>query len=203
VPFHQWTPDAYEGAPTPATTFMAVAVKSAAFAMMLRVLLLSFGDARSASWDAGWPPVLATLAVLTMTVGNLIAGRQESVKRMLAYSSIAHAGYLLIGVAATIRQALAHWVRARAVVRQRPAIAASISRITGSVAAVPPQSAGRNPASVPDRASAAKAPLRQGPVSAVSFARPANASQRAGSATGAGWRQPGVNMPPLCRAGVE
>ena len=70
-------------------------------------------------------------------------------------------------------------------------------------AAVPPQSVGMNPANAPDRASDAKAPLRQGPVSAVSFARPANASQRAESATGSGWRQPGVNMPPLCRAGVE
>jgi NADH-quinone oxidoreductase subunit N len=104
VPFHMWTPDAYEGAPTPATAFMAVAVKSAAFAIMLRVLLLSFGDDASASWGAGWPPVVAGLAVLTMTVANLIAGRQESVKRMLAYSSIAHAGYVLIGVVATIRQ---------------------------------------------------------------------------------------------------
>ena len=104
VPFHQWTPDAYEGAPTPATTFMAVAVKSAAFAMMMRVLLIAFGDPESASWGAGWPPVIALLAVLTMTVANLVAGRQESVKRMLAYSSIAHAGYVLIGVAATIRQ---------------------------------------------------------------------------------------------------
>ncbi|HMJ51467.1 MAG TPA: NADH-quinone oxidoreductase subunit N [Polyangiaceae bacterium] len=104
VPFHMWTPDAYEGAPTPATTFMAVAVKSAAFAMMLRVLLIAFNDPGSASWGAGWPPVIAGLAVLTMTVANVIAGRQESVKRMLAYSSIAHAGYVLIGVAATIRQ---------------------------------------------------------------------------------------------------
>ncbi len=104
VPFHMWTPDAYEGAPTPATTFMAVAVKSAAFAMMMRFLLLAFGDPASASWGAGWPPVLAILAVLTMTVANLIAGRQESVKRMLAYSSIAHAGYVLVGMVATIRQ---------------------------------------------------------------------------------------------------
>ena len=103
VPFHAWTPDAYEGAPTPATTYMAVAVKSGAFAMMLRVLLTSFGDAQSMSWSAGWPPVIAMIAVLTMTVANLIAGRQESVKRMLAYSSIAHAGYLLIGVVATMR----------------------------------------------------------------------------------------------------
>lgn len=104
VPFHMWTPDAYEGAPTPATTFMAVAVKSAAFAMMMRVLLIAFGDERLMSWDSGWPKMVAVLAVLTMTVGNLVAGRQESVKRMLAYSSVAHAGYILLGMAATMRQ---------------------------------------------------------------------------------------------------
>jgi NADH-quinone oxidoreductase subunit N len=98
VPFHMWTPDAYEGAPTPTTTFMAVAVKSAAVAITLRVLVGAFGDPASMSWAAGWPPVVALLAVLTMTVANLVAGRQESVKRMLAYSSIAHAGYLLVGV---------------------------------------------------------------------------------------------------------
>lgn len=103
VPFHMWTPDAYEGAPTPATSYMAVAVKSAAFAMMLRVLLGVFGDSASMSWGTGWPPVLAALALLTMTVSNLIAGRQESVKRMLAYSSIAHAGYVLVGVVAVIK----------------------------------------------------------------------------------------------------
>src|ERR1041385_5205028 len=103
VPFHMWTPDAYEGAPTPATSFMAVAVKSAAFATMLRVLVGAFGAGDHASWAAGWPPILAIIAVLTMTVANLIAGRQESVKRMLAYSSIAHAGYALVGVAATMR----------------------------------------------------------------------------------------------------
>jgi NADH-quinone oxidoreductase subunit N len=103
VPFHAWTPDAYEGAPTPGTTYMAVAVKAGGFAMMLRVLLTAFGDAQSESWSSGWPPVLAMVAILTMTVANLIAGRQESVKRMLAYSSIAHAGYLLVGVVASVR----------------------------------------------------------------------------------------------------
>ncbi len=103
VPFHMWTPDAYEGAPTPATTYMAVAVKAGAFAMMLRVLLTCFGDRATASWSSGWPPALALVAVLTMTVANLVAGRQESVKRMLAYSSIAHAGYILVGVVATMR----------------------------------------------------------------------------------------------------
>lgn len=104
VPFHAWTPDAYEGAPTPTTTFMAVAVKAAAFAMLLRVLLLSLGDSGWASWGSGWPPVLAGLAAATMTVANLVAGRQESVKRMLAYSSIAHAGYALVGVTAVMRE---------------------------------------------------------------------------------------------------
>lgn len=103
VPFHMWTPDAYEGAPTPVTSFMAVGVKSAAFAVMLRVLIVGFGDERSASWGTGWPPVIAVMAVLTMTVANLIAGRQESVKRMLAYSSIAHAGYVLVGLASVVR----------------------------------------------------------------------------------------------------
>ena len=82
---------------------MAVAVKSGGFAMMLRVLLTSFGDPGSMSWASGWPPVLAWVAVLTMTVANLIAGRQESVKRMLAYSSVAHAGYILVGVVACMR----------------------------------------------------------------------------------------------------
>ncbi len=103
VPFHMWTPDAYDGAPTPATTYMAVVVKSGGFAMMLRVLLTAFGDPQSMSWASGWPPVLALLAVLTMSVANLVAGRQDSVKRMLAYSSIAHAGYILVGVVALMR----------------------------------------------------------------------------------------------------
>ena len=103
VPFHQWTPDAYEGAPTPTTTYMTMTMKSAAFAVLLRVLLIGFGDERLMSWGTGWPPALALLAVLTMTIANVVAGRQESVKRMLAYSSIAHAGYALIGVVATLR----------------------------------------------------------------------------------------------------
>ncbi|CAN5678824.1 NADH-quinone oxidoreductase subunit N [soil metagenome] len=103
VPFHMWTPDAYEGAPTPATTYMAVVVKAGAFAMLMRVLLTVMGDEHLVSWTSGWPPAIAVLAVLTMTVANLIAGRQESVKRMLAYSSIAHAGYLLVGVVALAR----------------------------------------------------------------------------------------------------
>ena len=103
VPFHMWTPDAYEGAPTPGTTFMAAVVKTGGFAMLLRVLLTCFGDKANMSWSSGWPVAVAWLAVITMTVANLVAGQQESVKRMLAYSSIAHAGYLLVGVVATMR----------------------------------------------------------------------------------------------------
>ena len=103
VPFHMWVPDAYEGAPTPTTTFMALGVKTAAFALLMRVVLVVFGTPALGSWGSGWPPVLAVLAVFTMTVPNLVAGRQESVKRMLAYSSIAHAGYALIGVVAALR----------------------------------------------------------------------------------------------------
>ncbi len=105
VPFHMWVPDAYEGAPTPGTTYMATVVKAGAFAMLLRVVLTCFGDKTSMSWATGWPPVLAWLAVITMTVANLIAGQQESVKRMLAYSSIAHAGYLLVGVVSCMHSA--------------------------------------------------------------------------------------------------
>ena len=82
VPFHMWAPDAYEGAPTPATTYMAVAIKSGAFAMMLRVLLGVFGDPRSMSWSSGWPPVLAWVAVATMTVANLKIGRASCRERV-------------------------------------------------------------------------------------------------------------------------
>ena len=102
VPFHMWTPDAYEGAPTPATTYMATVVKAGGFAMLVRVLLTCFGDKVSMSWATGWPPIVMWIAVITMTVANLIAGQQESVKRMLAYSSIAHAGYILVGVVAAV-----------------------------------------------------------------------------------------------------
>ncbi|MEJ5252336.1 MAG: NADH-quinone oxidoreductase subunit N [Chthonomonadetes bacterium] len=94
VPFHVWTPDVYEGAPTAAAAFMASAAKTAAFAVFIRVAI-AFQPA-----NALWVPVLAVLAVLTMTVGNLLALAQSNLKRMLAYSSIAHAGYLLVGVVA-------------------------------------------------------------------------------------------------------
>jgi len=100
VPFHMWTPDAYEGAPTPITAYMATGVKLAAFAGFLRVFPLHLG-AVSAQWS--W--VLWVMAALTMTVGNIVALVQTNIKRMLAYSAIAHAGYLLVAMAAVIPQA--------------------------------------------------------------------------------------------------
>ncbi|GEJ58457.1 NADH-quinone oxidoreductase subunit N [Anaeromyxobacter diazotrophicus] len=96
VPFHLWTPDVYEGAPTPVTAFMAAGVKTAGFAVLVRVLMAVWGGAVMGS--ARFGAVAAALAVLTMLFGNLLAVPQRSVKRMLAYSSIAHAGYLLVGV---------------------------------------------------------------------------------------------------------
>lgn len=95
APFHMWTPDAYEGAPTLVTAFMSAAVKAAAFAALIRVSLLLFPGV-----SAAVGPVLWVLAVLTMTVGNLSALLQDNVKRVLAYSSIAHAGYILVGLVA-------------------------------------------------------------------------------------------------------
>lgn len=93
VPFHMWTPDVYQGAPTPVTAFMSVGTKTAAFAAFIRLLLVVVPEQQE-TW--GW--ALAILAVLTMTLGNFAALRQTSLKRMLAYSSIAHAGYLLVGM---------------------------------------------------------------------------------------------------------
>jgi NADH-quinone oxidoreductase subunit N len=96
VPFHAWTPDVYEGAPTPVTAFMAAGVKTAAFALLARIFLSSQTGAHVA--DVSFTQILTVLGILTMVFGNLLALPQRSVKRMLAYSSVAHAGYLLVGV---------------------------------------------------------------------------------------------------------
>jgi NADH-quinone oxidoreductase subunit N len=103
VPFHMWTPDAYEGAITPVTAFMSVCVKSSVFIVMVRVFLVGLASPELSSGTSGWPPILAGLAALTMVFGNLGAVVQSSVKRMLAYSSIAHAGYILIGLVAAAK----------------------------------------------------------------------------------------------------
>ena len=102
VPFHQWTPDVYQGAPTPITGFMAATVKIAAFGALLRVLYVGLGGMR---WD--WEPILWIIAALTMLVGSIIAITQTDIKRMLAYSSIAQAGFILIGVLAVSPAGLA------------------------------------------------------------------------------------------------
>jgi NADH-quinone oxidoreductase subunit N len=93
VPFHKWSPDVYEGSPTPVTAFMSIGPKAAAFAVFLRVFLVALPGLESK-----WSIVLWVLAVLTMTVGNLVAISQTNIKRMLAYSSIAHAGYALVAI---------------------------------------------------------------------------------------------------------
>jgi NADH-quinone oxidoreductase subunit N len=96
VPFHMWTPDAYEGAPTVVTAFMSTGVKAAAFAAFARVFLSPLEPLQ-----AHWIPVLSTIAAATMIVGTVVGVVQTNIKRMLAYSSIAHAGYLLLGIIAT------------------------------------------------------------------------------------------------------
>jgi NADH-quinone oxidoreductase subunit N len=107
VPFHFWTPDVYEGAPITITAFLSVASKAGGFAMMIRFLKVTFIDASVVTLPAGmwaslkgfdWMTLIAVLSVLTMTVGNLVALWQNNLKRLLAYSSIAHAGYMLMGV---------------------------------------------------------------------------------------------------------
>jgi NADH-quinone oxidoreductase subunit N len=96
VPFHLWTPDVYEGAPTAVTAFMSVGAKVGGFAALLRILLDAFPNLGEA-----WVPAIAILATLTLIVGNIVAIMQQNIKRMLGYSSIAHAGYILIAVAAS------------------------------------------------------------------------------------------------------
>ena len=102
VPFHQWTPDVYQGAPTAVTGFMAATVKIAAFGALMRVLYVAFGGMR---WD--WVPMMWIIAGLTMLVGSVIAISQSDIKRMLAYSSIAQAGFILVGVIAASPAGLA------------------------------------------------------------------------------------------------
>jgi NADH-quinone oxidoreductase subunit N len=101
APFHAWTPDVYQGAPTPITAFMAAGTKIAAFGALLRVLYVSFGGLH---WD--WRPMFWGVAIITMVVGAVVGITQSDVKRLLAYSAIAHAGFVLTGVVATSRAGL-------------------------------------------------------------------------------------------------
>ena len=100
VPFQMWVPDVYEGAPTPVVAFLSVASKAAAFAILLRIFYIAFPI-----FDLDWGILFAALAVASMTVGNLVAISQNNIKRLLGYSTIAHAGYLLVGLAAVATKA--------------------------------------------------------------------------------------------------
>ncbi|GIW03741.1 MAG: NADH-quinone oxidoreductase subunit N 2 [Thermomicrobiales bacterium] len=95
VPFHMWTPDAYDGAPTPVTGYMSVVPKAAGFAAIVRIMVQGLGPMRN-----DWTDLLAVLALITMAFGNIVAIAQRNIKRMLAYSSIAHTGYMMVGLAA-------------------------------------------------------------------------------------------------------
>jgi NADH-quinone oxidoreductase subunit N len=97
VPFHQWAPDVYEGAPTPISAYVSVASKTASFALLLRLFLYAFWPVR-----VNWIEIIGVVAVASLTVGNLAAITQTNVKRMLAYSSISHVGYILLGLVATL-----------------------------------------------------------------------------------------------------
>jgi NADH-quinone oxidoreductase subunit N len=101
VPFHMWAPDVYEGAPTSVTAFMSVGPKAAGFAVLGRVLFDAFGG-----MQVQWTNILVPMAIITMAVGSIIALSQTNIKRMLAYSSIAHAGYMLLGIIAGTSEGL-------------------------------------------------------------------------------------------------
>jgi NADH-quinone oxidoreductase subunit N len=101
APFQAWTPDVYQGAPTPVTAFMAAGTKVAAFGALLRVLYVALGPAR---WD--WRPIVWGIAIITMVVGAVVAVTQRDIKRLLAYSAIAHAGFILVGVAAATKDGI-------------------------------------------------------------------------------------------------
>lgn len=113
VPFHFWSPDVYEGAPTPITGYLSVAPKAAGFAVLIRVFNMIFvGNTtpNMSEWfvlsSLPWPEIIAAISAMTMFIGNLVAIKQDNVKRMLAYSSIAHAGYILMGIVVLNQQGL-------------------------------------------------------------------------------------------------
>jgi NADH-quinone oxidoreductase subunit N len=111
APFHLWAPDAYQGAPIPSAAFIASGSKVASFVVLGKIVLVGFGPAHgSAAWHAmiaGWAPVLAALAALSIVIGNLVALAQSNVRRLLAYSAVAHAGYTLLGLVAGGRDGFA------------------------------------------------------------------------------------------------
>ena len=138
MPFHMWTPDVYEGAPTPVTALMSAGVKAAAFAALVRVFMFL---GRLAGHRRCPSCAFAALALLTMVGGNLLALPQRNVKRMLAYSSIAHAGYLLLGVAALFARPGTGVLGAASLARRRSAsgqLAATPTRACSSTCSATP-----------------------------------------------------------------
>lgn len=111
APFHFWAPDVYQGAPLPSTAFIASGSKIASFFIFFQVLALGFAGAEGSAtlrhFQSGWVPVLVTVAIISMLLGNLVAITQTSLRRLLAYSAIAHAGYMLLAFAAHSEQSLA------------------------------------------------------------------------------------------------
>lgn len=111
VPFHLWAPDAYEGAPTPVTAYISTGSKLVSFFILIKIVLLAFaplgGSPLYGQFQGGWTVLLAFIACFSMTLGNLVAMAQKNFKRLLAYSSIAHAGYILVGVVAATRMGIA------------------------------------------------------------------------------------------------
>ena len=147
VPFHRWVPDVYQGAPTPITAFMAICTKIAAFGALARIFYVALGGIR---WD--WRPMLWAVAILTMIIGSIVALTQTDVKRLLAYSSIAHAGFILVGVlglsqkglSATLFYLLAYgFITVGAFARRHPG-----PRLDGG--GDPPVAVGRSRHAVPD-----------------------------------------------------
>lgn len=132
VPFHFWAPDVYEGSPTPVAGFLSTASKAAGFAVLARLFLIAFSGAIAVDWTL----ILAILAAVTMTVGNLLALPQRNIKRLLAYSSIAHAGYAMIGIVAVSQlgvASVAFYMLAYVVTNLAAfGIAATVARVTGS-----------------------------------------------------------------------
>ena len=183
VPFHMWAPDVYEGAPTPATAFMSAGVKAAAFGALLRVF-----DSALPALASHWRPLVAVLAIVTMVVGNLAALAQTNLKRMLAYSSVAHAGYLLTAfVAAPI-------VAGEAMLFYLVAYAAVNLGAFGTIAALARD--GEGAALAPRRGGARRAPPAPSPPRS-----PCSSSRSRGSRSPpASWASSTCSTPP-CRWG--
>ena len=136
APFHLWAPDAYQGAPVPSAAFIASGSKVASFVVLGKIVLIGFAPVHgSAGWHAmvaGWSPVLAALAALSIVIGNLVALAQSNVRRLLAYSAVAHAGYTLIGFVAGDREGFSAAFSTRQFMRSRSLARLALSASCGA-----------------------------------------------------------------------